>query len=51
MVLGSIDGNSCLITIDTITIVRPDVLSEEKRQHLQPVSGWLRTVTGEKVTF
>ena len=54
MVSGSIDDNHCMITIDTgstITIVCPGVLSKEKRQHLQPVSGWLRTVTGEKVPF
>ena len=54
MVSGTIDGNHCMLTIDTgstITIVRPDILSREKREHLQPVSGWLRTVTGEKVPF
>ena len=54
MVSGTIDGNHCMLTIDTgstITIIRPDILSREKREHLQPVSGWLRTVTGEKVPF
>ena len=43
-----------MITIDTgstITIVRPSVLSKEKLEHLHPISGWLRTVTGEKVPF
>ena len=51
IVLDSIDDNDCAITIDTgstITIVRPDVLSEEKRRSLQSVPGWLKTVMGEK---
>ena len=54
MVPGTIDGNHCIFTIDTgstITIVRPDVLPREKKESLQPVSGWLRTVTGERVPF
>ena len=54
MVPGTMDGNHCIFTIDTgstITIVRPDVLPREKKENLQPVSGWLRTVTGERVPF
>jgi hypothetical protein len=54
MVAGAINDNHCIFTIDTgstITIVRPDVLLREKIENLQPVSGLLRTVTGEKVPF
>ena len=41
----------CRITIDTgrnISIIRPDVLSEQEQTHIQPVSQSIRTVTGEK---
>ena len=53
MVSGTIDGNHCMLTIDTgstITIVCPYFLSRKKRENLQP-SDWLCTVTGEKVPF
>ena len=43
-----------MITIDTgstITIVHPSVLSKEKLERFHPVSGWLHTVTREKVPF
>ncbi len=49
MALGSIDGVECSITVDTgsnVSIIRPDVLSEESRASVQPVSSYLRTVTG-----
>ena len=48
---GSIDGYPCHITIDTgsdISVVRPDILSREKRDSLKPVTSYLRTVTGER---
>ena len=35
--------------VSTIAIVRPSVLSKERKEDLQPVPGWLHTVTGEKV--
>ena len=43
--------HSCRITIDTgsnISIIRPDVLSEQEQMYIQPVSQSIRTVTGEK---
>ena len=45
------DGQPCEITVDTgsnISIVRPDILSEEQRERVRPVNCSLRTVTGEK---
>ena len=39
------------MTIDSgsdISIVREDLLSEETREQIQPVHGWLRTATGER---
>ena len=41
----------CQLTIDTgsnISIIRPDVLCEQQRSQIQPVSQTIRTVTGEK---
>ena len=48
-VIGSIDGNHCNITVDTgsdISVLHPDLLRREKRDSLQPVTSYLRTVTG-----
>ena len=39
------------MTVDTgsdISIIREDVLSEDTREQIQPVQGWLRTATGER---
>jgi hypothetical protein len=39
------------MTIDTgsdISIIREDVLSEDTREQIQSVQGWLRTATGER---
>ena len=50
-VSGSIDGYHCNITVDTgsdISVVHPDILSQEKRESLQPASSYLQTVTGER---
>ena len=50
-VAGSVEEHPCRITIDTgsnISIIRPDVLSEQEQTHIQPVSQSIRTVTGEK---
>ena len=47
---GSINGKACDITIDTgsnISIVRADILTEEDKLCVQPVSSCLCTVTGE----
>jgi len=49
-VLGTINGNSCEITVDTgsnISIVRPDLLSGVNPDLIQPVHSCIRTVTGE----
>ncbi len=46
---GSINGVKCSITVDTgsnVSIIRPDILIEEARASLQPVSSHLKTVTG-----
>ncbi len=48
---GKVEGRNCQITMDTgsnISIVRPDVLPEEKLSEIQPVNQCIRTVTGEK---
>ena len=50
-ITGSIDGCHCNITVDTgsdISVVRPDLLSRKKRESLQSVTSYLRTVTGER---
>ena len=50
-VSGSIDGYHCNIAVDTgsdISVVHPDILSQEKRESLQPASSYLQTVTGER---
>jgi len=50
-VLGTINGNSCEITVDTgsnISIVRPDLLSGVNPDLIQPVHSCIRTVTGER---
>ncbi|MDD9817374.1 MAG: RNase H-like domain-containing protein [Gammaproteobacteria bacterium] len=49
--MGTINGNSCEITVDTgsnISIVRPDLLSGVNPDLIQPVHSCIRTVTGER---
>ena len=51
-IVGSVEEHPCHFTIDTgsnISIIRPDVLSEQKQTHIQLVSQSVHTVTGEKV--
>ena len=48
---GKVEGRTCQITIDTgsnISIVRPDMIPEQKQSEIQPVNQCIRTVTGEK---
>ena len=50
-VAGSVKEHTCHLTIDTgsnISIIRPDVLSEQEQTCIQPVSQSICTVTGEK---
>ena len=53
-VVGSVEDHPCHLTIDTgsnISIIRPDVLSEQRQTVIQPVSQFICNVTGEKVTI
>ena len=51
-VAGTVEEHSCQFTIiytgSNISIIRPDILPEQKQTFIQPVSQSLRTVTGEK---
>ena len=51
VITGTINGKPCDMMVDTgsdISIAREDVLSEDTREQIQPVQGWLRTATGER---
>ena len=51
IVSGTVNGAAYENTVDTgsnISIVRPDILSGEDQNLIEPVSSCLRTVTGER---
>jgi len=50
VLMGSVDGRPCNVTVNTgsnISIVQPDILTEETRNSLQSSNQMLRTVTGD----